>query len=163
MFRRSTETEYKHSVELRSLDSQIATLIGMIGQMEARLRRDGELSHANAHQLNEYRVELAQRRERYRKLTSPGRGEMHGRFRMQVQSARHRALQETHVVVGDHDPEPRQFPNIEEVRRSPEFADFTREMREKTKGPRPYHKATRSIEPVIGRISYPRISRGSHQ
>lgn len=118
MFRRTDP------LKLRTLDAQIAALLVMIARYNVRLRRDGELSRTDAHMLNEYRVELIERRRARVALTSASGL---GSYRRSVVASRisHQLTRETHVVVGDHDPEPR-------------HADH-RAASGPGKGPRPYH------------------------
>lgn len=126
MFRRTDP------LKLRAIDTQIATLLKTIDRYNARLRRDGELSRTDAHMLNEYRVELIERRRARVALTAANGL---GSYRRSVVASRisHQLTRETHVVVGDHDPEVRRTPGPE-----PRHADH-RAASGPGKGPRPYH------------------------
>lgn len=103
-FRPISQSDYRRGIELRALDAQINTLIALIAGMNARLRQTGDCSHAEAHTMNGYRVELIERRHRRAQITGPV--VRYG----SLWQARQAVLGEKHVVVGDHTPEPRAVP-----------------------------------------------------
>lgn len=134
--------------EYRVLGTQIDKLSALIRAGQARLARSGECTTEEAHAMNELRVELAQRRKR--------RAELEGNVQRNLdkQTARMGVkprLDQTHVIVGDHDPEPRSrygtnWPDTCEVKtgrstgylihpRGPDYPDFTRELRDKPRAP----------------------------
>jgi hypothetical protein len=99
--------------EYRVLSTQIDKLSALIRAGQARLARSGECTTEEAHAMNELRVELVQRRKRRAEIArnvqsnlDKTRAEVGIRPRISC-GLQDDAAHATHVIVGDHDPEPR--------------------------------------------------------
>jgi len=105
VFKPTSQIEYERGIKLRVLDTQISSLMRTIGRIGNMQLKGYALSEHDVARLAEAHRELTERRAARAALTRPT--DAYGNFRALDPRARHEQMKRTHVIVGDHTPEPR--------------------------------------------------------